>query len=178
MIEVKATLWLHAKVVEPKTASNPNSAAASASGRQAASATTEPKTTPRAASGIPLGHESSASATTSIDQWSFPRIQFTMPLRWRQCKDVQLQLLRASGVCTQAHRAPYQPPMGSERDVSSFTSARKSAAQQRGRPRIEGNNEYTCSFYLKIFLLLFLATRFAAGNLNDVAGSVRDSANK
>ena len=69
MIEVKATFGLHAKGVKPKTASNPNSAAASASGRQAASATTAPKATPRAASGIPLGHESSASATTSIDQW-------------------------------------------------------------------------------------------------------------
>ena len=109
---------------------------------------------------------------------SFSRIQFTKPLRWRQCKDVQLQLPRASGVFTQANRAPYQSPMGSERDVSSFTSARKSAAQPRGRPRVEGNNEYTCSFYLKIFLLLFLATRFAAGNLHDVVDSVRDSANK
>ena len=69
MIEVKATFGLRAKGVKPKTASNPNSAAASASGRQAASATTAPKATPRAASGIPLGHESSASATTSIDQW-------------------------------------------------------------------------------------------------------------
>ena len=68
MIEVKATFGLQAKGVKPKTASNPNSAAASASGRQAASATTEPKATPRAASGIPIGHESSASATTSIDQ--------------------------------------------------------------------------------------------------------------
>jgi hypothetical protein len=178
MIEVKATFGLHAKGVKPKTASNPNSAAASASGRQAASATTAPKATLERLLESHLDMKAQRPRLQALINGSFPRIQFTMPLRWRQCKDVQLQLLRASGVCTQAHRAPYQPPMGSERDVSSFTSARKSAAQQRGRPRVEGNNEYTCSFYLKIFLLLFLATRFAAGNLHDVVDSVRDSANK